>query len=406
MAEFPATRLSIIERIREGDQDARQEALGVFVEDYREALTDFLVKAKRVNRTDADDLVSDFILNKIMNGKVLDLANGKGRFRSALRTCIQRYLIDSIRKTAREPFASEAAPDIAAAPESDSEFEINPLDRVWATAIFTSALTQMKHESQYWGLFRDRVLTQPPIGYEQVIERYGFKNPQKASNALMTAKRTFNRILSACIEAQTSLGPTSSDSGVADEARLLKIFFEDPEMIMTAVKRIKDRPAPSYSLTNLSTIGSSMVFVDPSADATWGKEETAKLFEHLLDQSLAELGLGSLVDGSLSLRKALDVNCSALQRADLVSLKDHFNQRGKSGKSELPRRIDVAMAFALICRFVMSFGTVADITSMTESELVERVEKMSDRPWLPREVGVLYASLIRRHRNDKASSVG
>ena len=375
----------------------------MFVEDYREALVDFLVKAKRVNPVDADDLVSDFILNKIMNGKVLDLANGKGRFRSALRTCIQRYLIDSIRKNARKPFASEAAPDVAVA-SAESEIEINPLDRVWATAIFVNALTQMKHESQYWDLFRDRVLTQPPIGYEQIIERYEFKNPQKASNALMTAKRTFNRILSASIEAQTSLGPPSSDAEIADEARLLKIFFEDPDMVTAAVEKIKDRPAPSYSLANPSTIGSSIVFVDPSADATWEKEETAELFEHLLDQSLAEIGLSSAVNEDLSLRKALDVNCNKLQRADLISLKDHFNQRGKSGKSDLPRRIDVAMTFSLICRFAMSYGTVNDITSMTESELVERVGKMCDRPWIPGEVAALYSALIRRHRNDNASS--
>ena len=398
MAEFPATRLSIIERIREGDEDASREALGVFVEDYRPALIDFLVKAKRVSSDDADDLVSDFILNKIMNGKVLELANGKGRFRSALRTCIQRYLIDSIRKKSREPISSEAAPE-AIAVDQNQNSDIDPLDRVWATAIFSGALTQMRQESPHWDLFLDRVLTQPPIGYEQIIERHGYTNPQKASNALMTAKRTFNRILSANVEAQTSLGPNSSDTDVADEAQLLRILFEDPDMVSAAVNSIKDRPTANFSLTNLSTIGSSMVFIDPSANAIWSKEETSKLFEHLLDQSLAEIGLTGALDGSLSIGEALDVSSDKLQRADLTSMKDHFNKRGKSGKSDLPQSIDVAMTFALICRFALGFGVVADITSMSQKQLLESVKQMSGKAWLPNKVETLYTSFIRRFQN-------
>ena len=398
MAEFPATRLSIIERIREGDEDASREALGVFVEDYRPALIDFLVKAKRVDSDDADDLVSDFILNKIMNGKVLELANGKGRFRSALRTCIQRYLIDSIRKKSREPISSEAAPEAIAADQNQNS-DIDPLDRVWATAIFSGALTQMRQESPHWDLFLDRVLTQPPIGYEQIIERHGYTNPQKASNALMTAKRMFNRILSANVEAQTSLGPNSSDTDVADEAQLLRILLEDPDMVSAAVNSIKDRPAANSSLTNLSTIGNSMVFIDPSANAIWSKEETSKLFEHLLDQSLSEIGLTSVLDGSLSIGEALDVSSDKLQRADLTSMKDHFNKRGKSGKSDLPRSIDVAMTFALICRFALGFGVVADITSMSQKQLLESVKQMSGKAWLPNKVETLYTSFIRRFQN-------
>lgn len=399
MAEFPATRLSIIERIRGGDEDARREALGVFVEDYRPALVDFLVKAKQVDSADADDLVSDFILNKIMNGKVLELANDKGRFRGALRTCIQRYLIDSIRKKGREPFVSETAPEAAIAAEETADNEIDPLDRVWATAIFTTALTQMRQESPHWNLFLDRVLTQPPCGYEGIIERYGYLNPQKASNALMTAKRTFNRILSASVEAQTSLGPSSSESEVADEARLLRILFEDPDMVSAAVNSIRDRPAPNHSLTNLSTIGGSMVFLDTSANAVWDKEDTLKLFEHLLQQSLKEAGIADAVDPELNLGDALDLNCSKLKRADLVSLKNHFNRRGKSGNSDLPRRIDVAMTFALICRFALSYGRVDEITTTPTPQLVERVQLMADKPWLPDKVRNLFASLTRRFQD-------
>lgn len=395
MAEFPATRITIIDRIRTGDPEASREALGVFVEDYRPALIDFLVKAKRVDPTDADDLVNDFILNKVMQGKVLELANGQGRFRSALRTCIQRYLIDSIRKKSRDAIASDTAPEAAVA-EVSEDSEVDPLDRVWATAVFTGALSQMKAESPHWELFVDRVLTQPPLGYDQIIERHGYENPQKASNALMTAKRTFNRILSANIEAQTSMGAVTSDSEVTDEAQLLRVLLEDTELVRTAVDSLKNRPTVSYSLSNSGTIGSSMVFMDPSADAAWEKDDIARIFSHLLDQTLTGVGLLNCSNAELTLRNVLDLNCDNLQAADLTSLKDHFNKRGKTRHSDLPRAIDVAMTFAVICRFVMTHGRVEDITSMTEVQLAERVEQMSSKTWLPTEVKYLFGAAIRR----------
>jgi DNA-directed RNA polymerase specialized sigma24 family protein len=397
MADFPPTRISVIERIRKGDAEARNEALGIFVEDYRPALMDFLVKAKRVDPVDADDLVNDFILNKVMQGKVLELANGQGRFRSALRTCIQRYLIDSIRKKSREPITPRAAPEPVAGSNTESN-EVDPLDRVWATAIFTGALAQMRQESPHWELFVDRVLTQPPLGYTEIIERHGYTNPQKASNSLMTAKRTFNRILSANIEAQTSLGAKTGDSEIKDEAQLLRVLLQDTDMVKAAVNAVRDRPSISYTLSHAGTIGSAMVFMDPSADAAWQKEDIAKLFQHLLDQSFADIGLAEATHGELILRTVLDPNDSTIQRADLVSLKEHFNRRGKSGNSDLPRRIDVAMTFALICRFALSHGMVEDITSMSLAQLVDRVKQMADKPWLPEELKTLFALATRRFK--------
>ena len=394
MADFPPTRLSVIERIRKGDESARKEALGIFVEDYRPALIDFLVKAKRVDPADADDLVSDFILNKVMQGKVLQLANGQGRFRNALRTCIQRQLIDSVRKKNREPIASEAAPEAAVA--GNDESDIDPLDRVWATAIFTGALSQMKQDSPHWQLFVDRVLTQPPLDYSEIIERHGYKNPQKASNALMTAKRTFNRVLSAHIESQSSFGSASSESEVAAEAHLLRVLLDDTEMVRNALNALEEKPVSTYHLSNPGTIGSSIVFMDTSADAAWEKADTATLFQHLLEQTLADIGMVDSANPALRLRDVLDLNDHSVQRSDLVSLKEYFNRRGKSGNSDLPRRIDVAMTFALVSRFALTHGCVQDVTSMTESQLAKRVRQMSDKSWLPQEVRSLFGSVVRR----------
>lgn len=162
--------------------------------------------------------MNDFILNKIIQGKVLDLANGEGRFRIVLRTCIKTFFIDDYRKKKRIPtmvaISTELEPLGAKQPESEED-QIDPFDRVWAIAVFTNTLLQMKNESPHWGLFVDRVLTQPAKPYDQIIADYGFDSPKKASNALMTARRSFNRLLSAqtlCVEDRWC-GRAAMDSG-------------------------------------------------------------------------------------------------------------------------------------------------------------------------------------------------
>lgn len=398
MAEFPNTRLSVIERIRVGDDEARREALGVFINDYRPALIAFLVKAKRVDPVDADDLVNDFILNKIIKGKVLELARDNGRFRSAMRTCIQRYLIDSIRKRSRDPISPDA--DLDQMPFADpSASDVEPLDRVWAIATFTSALSQMKRESDHWELFVGRVLTQPPVEYDTITAKLGYENPQKASNALMTAKRSFNRILSACMEAQAAVSPSVSDVEIANETHLLRTLLGDTDAVRQAIESMVDRP---QSLSLLSRPGavenSNLVFVDFSPDATWSVKDAEPMFAHLLDQPIRELGLAEALkdrNDGITLGEILDINSCELQRVDLLALKEHFNRRGKSGSSDLPRRIDVAITFALICRHILAEGRVEKITSLAEPELTERIQQMTQKPWLPLEVKTLFETTVR-----------
>ena len=51
-----------------------------------------------------------------------------------------------------------------------------------------------------WRVFQARVLSPlldnvEPVEYEELVEECGFTSPAQASNALITAKRSFNRIL-------------------------------------------------------------------------------------------------------------------------------------------------------------------------------------------------------------------
>ena len=58
--------------------------------------------------------------------------------------------------------------------------------------------------SAYWSVFDCRVVAPifdgvEALPYDQVVERFGFRSPTEASNALVTAKRMFVRALRAVV---------------------------------------------------------------------------------------------------------------------------------------------------------------------------------------------------------------
>ena len=105
-------------------------------------------------------------------------------------------------------------------------------DRAWATSLITETLRRMKQEciacgkSGVWGIFETRVLD--PIlhdasilTYEETASRFGFSSPAQASNALITAKRTFLRQL------QSVIGEYAQQEEIDDEiADLRRVLAE------------------------------------------------------------------------------------------------------------------------------------------------------------------------------------
>ena len=95
-------------------------------------------------------------------------------------------------------------------------------------SLIAAALLNMRSEcetsnrSDIWGVFEGRLLAavledSPETGYEELIQRFGFKSPSHAFNALNTAKRMFKRHLRSVI-AEYAHG----DREVEDELRELK----------------------------------------------------------------------------------------------------------------------------------------------------------------------------------------
>jgi hypothetical protein len=76
----------------------------------------------------------------------------------------------------------------------------------WARQVIDQTLRRMREQCDadgrpdLWGLFDVRVVgptlrNEPAPAYEDLVASFGFASPTKASNALVTAKRMFERTL-------------------------------------------------------------------------------------------------------------------------------------------------------------------------------------------------------------------
>lgn len=211
MARFPTTHWSLIGRARDGQDAARRDALNQLLTRYWPALKAHLVSKKHIDPNEADDLVQGFIENKVLERDLMATADaGRGRFRNLLATALDNYVTSQLRMRSAAKREAERAVSLDQEAYEQAAVAAGPLhdafDVAWAREVLAEILRQMQAECQHagradvWGVFEARVLAPilegaEPLAYEQLLARFGFRSPADASNALVTAKRMFGRIL-------------------------------------------------------------------------------------------------------------------------------------------------------------------------------------------------------------------
>lgn len=203
---FPETRWSLVARA--GDQ---HEAMGELLSRYLPALKSHFVARKKLAPDRVDDFLQSFIATKVLQGDFLSRANrDKGKFRSFLLTSVERYVIDLIREESakkRSPgdgmvLSLDELPDLAGGTNPRSDV----FDMAWAREVIAEALRRLRNECEasgraaFWGVFEARVVIpalegEKSPGYDTLVQKFGFESPMQASNALITAKRMFARVL-------------------------------------------------------------------------------------------------------------------------------------------------------------------------------------------------------------------
>lgn len=207
---LPATDWSLVAHAGLPSEQTGLESLGELLSRYRPALKAHLVLKKKIPPAQADDLIQGFISTKVLEGGLVSRADPeKGKFRTILLTALDHYVISVIRREGAKKRSPEQG--FVSIDDSSDQFGVvqpppDPFDVAWAHEIIAEALGRVKAEctasgrSAYWSVFDCRVVAPildgvEPLPYEQVVERFGFRSPTEASNALVAAKRMFVRAL-------------------------------------------------------------------------------------------------------------------------------------------------------------------------------------------------------------------
>ena len=209
--EFPVTHWTMIGRAAGDSGTSAFAALEAILERYAPCMKAHLVYMKRLPPDRADDLVQSFIAEKILQGEFLKKADReRGKFRTFLMTSLDRYVISQIRKeqaACRSPEEGslvnldDVAEVIEAPAASSSAFDL-----AWVHEVLDSVISKVREEltrtnrESYWRMFELRVVKpilngEPAPVYDTVVKELGFRSPLQASNALLTAKRMFQRTL-------------------------------------------------------------------------------------------------------------------------------------------------------------------------------------------------------------------
>jgi len=220
LGSFPATVWSLVARASGGGEAALQQLLMR----YLPALRARLVLERRVGRDEADDLLQGFIADKMIGQELIGKVDrSKGKFRTFVLTALDRYAIDRARSQAagRRAIPRAGTEELANLPAA-TDGPSRQFDLHWARQVIDQAVRQMESQcstlgrNDLWELFRCRVLDPAlagvePVPYERLLERFQFATPAAASNALVTAKRMFERTL------RSVVGEYAGDESAIDQ---------------------------------------------------------------------------------------------------------------------------------------------------------------------------------------------
>ena len=212
-ARFPTTHWSLVARAGRDATEVKRQALGELLRRYFPALRAHLVYGKRLSPEDADDLVQEFVADKIIEKELIGRADAqRGKFRTFLLTALDRFLIDRFREeNARKRSPGEGRVQaIGDQAEQLPDRQTDVFDLAWARNVIDQTVQLMRQECErsgrrdVWGVFECRLLgpmlgQAEPVEYEELVRRLGLQSPSHASNVLITAKRMFARVMRAVV---------------------------------------------------------------------------------------------------------------------------------------------------------------------------------------------------------------
>jgi DNA-directed RNA polymerase specialized sigma24 family protein len=204
---FPATRHSVIARIREADPQARRDAFGELISGYWQPVYAHLRVTWRLAPEDAQDLTQGFFSEAFQKAWLERFEPEKARFRTFVRVCADRFVMNRRQSASRqkrgggvelisldfgdaERHVLEAA--CAPTPDADAFFQ-----QEFVRALFERAVGAVRREYEVSGrsvqftLFeRHDLASEEGVSYASLAAEFGLSTTQ-VSNSLAQTRRRF-----------------------------------------------------------------------------------------------------------------------------------------------------------------------------------------------------------------------
>jgi DNA-directed RNA polymerase specialized sigma24 family protein len=229
---FPPTRHSVIERIRDGNDDTRRQAFGDLIEGYWKPVYKHLRITWRLTPDDAQDLTQGFFADAFQKSWLEKFEPGKARFRTFVRVCADRFVMNARQAASRlkrggatQTVALDfdgAEREIAARPPSAPPEAEELFHQEFVRALFDNAVRAVRAECERSGrtlhfeLFEKYDLSPADdVSYARLAEQFNLTTTQ-VTNYLAAVRRSFRE------HALDSLrGLCGSDAEFKREAREL-----------------------------------------------------------------------------------------------------------------------------------------------------------------------------------------
>ena len=203
---FPLTRHSVVAALADGDEQTRGDAADVLARVYWGPVCALLRLRWRLQPADAEDLTQDFFAAAFEKEWLSRYDPARGRFRTNLRTCVDRFAQNAERARSRlkrgggvaTVSIDDGGADLAAAPD---EFD----DRIrgeWVRGVLSLALEELRADAGAAGkathvaVFEAYDVEDPPDAarptYRQLAARFAIPETQ-VTNSLYWARREYRR---------------------------------------------------------------------------------------------------------------------------------------------------------------------------------------------------------------------
>ena len=208
---FPETRHSLLATVREGDPEARDRALDGLAELYWKPVYKYLRLSWRLGAEDAEDLTQEFFARAVERDTFAGYDPARARFRTYLRTCVDRFASNAARSARAEKRGGQAAHrtlDVEAAERElaatgDADDPEAFFRREWVRSLFELAVADLaaacraSGRETHFALFERYDLDRDPaerLTYQALAAELGIPATQ-VTNYLAFARREFRRLV-------------------------------------------------------------------------------------------------------------------------------------------------------------------------------------------------------------------